>query len=382
MDSLLDDFNRIKSIDREGMGEIQERFPENCMNAIKRGEELKIPKVVNITGKFSINYRKPNKIIVAGMGGSAIGGNILKDWLRDTLLVQVEVCRDYHLPAYADNRTLVLVVSYSGNTEETISAFLDALERRCMIIVISSGGFLQEFCQKIGLPLIKLPEGYPPRCAMPYLFFPLVVSLEKIGILNNCDNEINETLTVLKQLRENVVIGNPTSKNLAKSIALDIAGSVPVIYGFGFYEGAALRIKTQFNENAKTPSISACFPELNHNETVGWTGREDLTKKFAVILIRDKDETQEIKARIEITRNLILDGRARKVVEIYSEGHSKLAKILSIIYIGDLTSFYLAILYGIDPTPVKIIDELKTKLEQRTSKIKELTKKFNEITGK
>jgi len=382
MSSLLDNFDRIKAIDKGGMCGIQEGLPENCEDAIKRAEDLKIPKRVKVTEKLSISYGRPKKIIVVGMGGSAIGGNILKDWLRETLPIPIDVCRDYHLPAHADEGTLVLASSYSGNTEETISAFLEAVERRCMIIAISSNGILQEFSQRIGLPFIKLPGGYPPRSAVPYLFLPLAISLKKLGVLKGVDEEIREAIAVLRQVREEVKTATITTKNLAKRIALDVEGSIPVIYGFGFYEGIALRIKTQFNENSKTPSISLCFPELNHNETVGWTGREDLTKNFTVLLIRDRDEPPEIRTRIDVTRKLVFDGKARKVIEIHSMGKGKLAKMLSIMYVGDFASVYLAILYGIDPTPVKIIDELKKKLEERVDKIKELRGKFEKIMAK
>ena len=156
-------------------------------------------------------------------------------------------------------------------------------------------------------------------------------------------------------------------------------GSIPAVYGFGIYEGVALRIKSQFNENAKSPSIAASFPELNHNETVGWTGREDLTKKITVILIRDKDEPAEIKTRIDVTKNLVFDEKAKKVVEIQARGKSKLAKMFSTIYIGDFASIYLAILYGIDPTPVKIIDKLKAQLEKRWIKPENLGKDLRRL---
>lgn len=378
--SLLDNSDKIKTIDREKMFDIQEKFPENCEDAIRKAKALIIPRKVMISERISIVYRKPEKIIVAGMGGSAIGGNILKDWLRETAPIPIEVCRDYHLPAYADEKTLVLVSSYSGNTEETVSALLEAVEKRCMIIAASSNGVIQEFSLKMGLPFIKLPAGYPPRSAIPYLFFPLAVSLKKMEVLKEFDEDVEETLTVLRQIREEVKTDTPTLKNVAKRIAMDVEGSIPAIYGFGIYEGVALRIKSQFNENAKSPGIVASFPELNHNETVGWTEREDLTKKITVILLRDKDEPSEIKTRIEVTRSLVFNGKARKVIEIQSRGRSKLAKIFSTIYIGDYASIYLAILYNTDPTPVKIIDELKAQVEKRIEKAKALRRQFETIT--
>jgi glucose/mannose-6-phosphate isomerase len=332
MKYLLDDLTWLKEIDKGGMCDIQERFPENCETALENAEKLRIPKKIVVKEDFSINYEKPQKIIIAGMGGSAIGGNILKDWLRDIVPIPIEVCRDYHLPAYADEKTLVLAISYSGNTEETLNMLIEAIEKRCMIITISSNGVLKEFSQKIGIPCIKLPKGFPPRSAIPYLFFSLAVSLKKIS--------------------------------------------------FGIYKGVAQRIKTQFNENAKCLSFYACFPELNHNETVGWTGKGDLADKFVILLIRDKEEPLEIMTRIDVTKKMVFDERAKNVIEVFSKGKSNLAKILSTIFVGDFVSIYLAFLYGIDPTPVKIIDKLKEQLEKRVHKVSSLKKELDKIIAK
>jgi glucose/mannose-6-phosphate isomerase len=382
MKYLLDDLTWLKEIDKGGMCDIQERFPENCETALENAEKLRIPKKIVVKEDFSINYEKPQKIIIAGMGGSAIGGNILKDWLRDIVPIPIEVCRDYHLPAYADEKTLVLAISYSGNTEETLNMLIEAIEKRCMIITISSNGVLKEFSQKIGIPCIKLPKGFPPRSAIPYLFFSLAVSLKKIRVLESPKEEFNEAINVLKQVREDIRLETTTADNIAKRIALDLYGSIPVIYGFGIYKGVAQRIKTQFNENAKCLSFYACFPELNHNETVGWTGKGDLADKFVILLIRDKEEPLEIMTRIDVTKKMVFDERAKNVIEVFSKGKSNLAKILSTIFVGDFVSIYLAFLYGIDPTPVKIIDKLKEQLEKRVHKVSSLKKELDKIIAK
>lgn len=379
MSATLDNMKKINAIDKGDMCSIEMKFPENCEDAIKRSEYLVIPKEVKATDKLTIKYRKPEEIIVVGMGGSAIGGDLLKGWLRETLPIPLEVCREYSLPAYADEGTLVLVSSYSGNTEETLSMFLEALEKGCMTISITSNGLLQEFNEKLGLPFVKLPGGYPPRSAIPYLFFPLVVSLKKLGVLSGVDGEVEEAVTVLKQVREEIKPENPASRNLAKKLAKGVKGSIPFVCGFGFYQGVARRMKTQFNENGKTPAKAEFFPELNHNETVGWTGLRRLTKNFSVILIRDERELPEIRTRIDVTRKLVFDGGAKNVLEIYARGVGKLARMLSTMYIGDFASLYLGILYGFDPTPVKIIDELKRQLNERVNKAEELKKKFEDI---
>lgn len=376
---VLDDWERLNSIDKDGMCTLLEKFPEHCEDAIKRANKLTIPKKVRISGKLSYKFMKPDKIVIVGMGGSAIGGNLLKDWLRSTLHMPIEVCRQYTLPAYVDNHTLVLAVSYSGNTEETLSCFVEAIEKRCMIIAISSDGVLQEFSERVGIPFIKLPKDYPPRSALAYLFFSLVVSLYKLKMLSSLYEEVDEVITILKEIKEIIKPANPIINNPAKKLALSIQKSIPLIAGFGFYESVALRMKTQFNENSKTPAKVELFPELTHNEVAGWTGLLELTKNFSVILIRDEKEPQEIRTRIEATKELVFNKRAAKVVEIWSKGRGKLAKMFSIMYMGDFTSFYLAILYGFNPTPVAIIEQLKGRLNEKVNTIDRLRKTFEAL---
>jgi len=360
---MLDDIQAIKSIDRMNMCGIQLKFPDNAEDAIKRAETLRIPKSLKI-GKYIIHYRQPEKILILGMGGSAIGGELLRGWLKKYSPIPIEVNHDYHLPAYADANTLVVAVSYSGNTEETLSGFVEAVSRKCMVVGISSGGVLEKFCQSLRVPFLKLPGGMPPRIALPYLFFPLVLILKKFGIASKM-NETREALLVLRQLREEIKPEIPTSQNPSKQLASQLYGGIPIIYGFREYDGVAMRIKTQFNENAKIPAKYEAFPELNHNETVGWEGPKKLTKLFNVILLRDPSEPPEIRTRIEITKKLALKRKAGKILEIYPRGKTTLAKMLSTIYIGDSASIYLAILYGIDPTPVEIVNKIKHELKKK-----------------
>lgn len=379
LSSPLDNLEKIKLIDKDDLCRIQVRFPENCENAIKMAEKLKIPRRLRISRKVSINYGKPERILVSGMGGSAIVGDILRTWLSDYLPIPISVSRDYHLPAYANNKTLVFTVSYSGKTEETLSSFIEAVKRRCMIIGVSSGGSLQRFCQKLKIPFVNLPKNMPPRAAIPYLFFSLVIAIEKLGVLKGRRREIAESLVVLKQVREEIKPETPTPRNIAKQIALQIKDTAPVIYGFGSFESIALRIKTQFNENSKVPAKCGVFPELDHNEIVGWGGPPELTKIFSIILIRDSDEPPEIKARIDLTKKLALEGKVSKILELYARGQSKLAKMLSTMYIGDFASIYLAILYEVDPTTVEVITSMKEELEREVNVPEKIERQFNEL---
>jgi glucose/mannose-6-phosphate isomerase len=335
-----------------------------CVEAPKHyAEAAKIAKTV------SISYPRPRTIVVAGMGGSAISGELLKDWSRDKIAVPIEVCREYSLPAYADKNTLVFVVSYSGETEESLSVFLDAVKRKCMTVCISSGGKLYEFAEKLNVPHVRVPSRMAPRAALPYLFMPLLVSLKKIGLVSDVTSEISETIESLRRISDLNSPERPFKDNFSKKLASSICRTVPVVYGFGIHRAVAQRLKTQFNENSKVPAKWDSFPELNHNEIVGWEAAKELAEHFSAILIRDDDEPTEMRQRIQITKEL-MNKESLRVFEIQSTGKSKLTKMSSVICIGDFTSVYLAIMRGIDPTPVETITLLKEKMKRSGAKQK------------
>jgi glucose/mannose-6-phosphate isomerase len=346
---ILDDISRIEEIDKSNMLSFCIEAPKHYEKAAKHAKTL------------SFDYPKPKSIIVAGMGGSAIGGELLKDWARDSIPVPVEVCREYSLPAYADNNTLVFVVSYSGETEESLSVFLEAMKRKCMVFCISSGGTLHEFAERLAIPHLRVPHGMAPRATLPYLFMPLVIFLEKIGLVSDTRPEFAETIEMLRRVSEANSPETVLRDNFSKKLALDICGTVPVVYGFGFYRAVAQRFKTQFNENSKAPAKWEFFPELDHNEIVGWEEIRSLAKYFSVIFIRDSDEPEIMRQRIETTEELVRE-KSVKIFEVNGLGKSRLSKMSSVICTGDFTSVYLAVLRGIDPTPVKTIDLLKKKI--------------------
>ncbi|MFQ6081141.1 MAG: SIS domain-containing protein, partial [Candidatus Bathyarchaeia archaeon] len=183
--TILDRLEEVKRIDKSDMLGHCMKTPEYCEDAIQLAKQITIPSEVTISEKSSIKYGKPGHVIIVGMGGSAIGGEMLRDWLRDELPLPIKVCRDYSLPAYADENTLVFAISHSGNTEETLNAFVDAIHRKCMTITITSGGHLLSFSKKLQIPHVTIPTGLPPRVAIPYLFFPLPILMERMGILKN-----------------------------------------------------------------------------------------------------------------------------------------------------------------------------------------------------
>lgn len=365
---VLDDPNEIKKIDRSDMLSF-------CVEASKHyAEAAKLAKT------FSINYSTPQTIVVSGMGGSAIGGELVKDWARDKIAVPVEVCREYSLPAYANEKTLVVVVSYSGETEESLSVFLDAVKRRCMVVSLSSGGALREFSEKLNVPHLLVPTGMVPRATLPYLFIPLIVLLEKLGLVSNVNIEVSETVKVLKLVSEANSPEKPVRGNFSKTLASNVCGTVPVVYGFEFYRAVAQRFKTQFNENSKVPAKWEFFPELSHNEIVGWETVNKLAGDFSVIFIRDGNESESIRQRIEATKDLIMK-ESVKAFEVRSLGKSTLAKMSSIICMGDFASVYLAVLRGVDPTPVRSISLLKEKIKQTGVKDK-VVRELQKISDK
>jgi glucose/mannose-6-phosphate isomerase len=361
--SFLDVTDRVKQIDKSNM-------LSYCMDAARHYREAE-----KVAQKITLKYPKPENIIVAGMGGSAIGGELLKDWAREQAQMPIEVNRDYSLPDYANQKTLTVIVSYSGETEETLSTFRDAVKRKCMIFCVSSGGTLLEYAEKLDVPYVRVPAGIPPRAALPYLFVPLLVAMDKLQIVSGVSEELSEATKLLARVSGENSHDKPVKNNPAKTLAAGINGTVPITYGFGVFRGVAQRFKTQFNENSKMPSKWEYFSELNHNEIVGWEEAGETASCFSTIFIRDKQEPAEIRTRIETTRALMPSNS--KMFEMWSRGNGALAKMLSTVLVGDFTSIYLAILRSVDPTPVETISLLKQKMKQSGTKekiIRELAK--------
>jgi glucose/mannose-6-phosphate isomerase len=354
MTTDLDNKQTFMEVDKSNMLADLAKTPAYCKDAIQLAKQVNVPKGLD-----------PKNVVVLGMGGSAIGGELLMDWLADKLLVPIQICRDYTIPAYVNKDTLVFANSYSGNTEETISAFLEAVKRKCTILAVTSGGQLGQFCSKLNIPTVTVPKGLQPRAAVPYLFFPLAVLMQKLGLITAIDAEMEETIKVIESVGKANAPDVPLKVNKAKQVAAAVVGTIPVIYGFGQYTGVANRIKCQFNENSKIPSKAETFPELNHNETVGYDAPKTLTKNLTILLIRDPEESAELKNRIDATNELVFQ-KTTKTIVLAPQGTTKLARMFSIIVVGDYASVYLAVLQNKDPTPVKIIDQIKQELANRS----------------
>jgi len=324
-------------------------LPEQFATILQQG--------VNLPAQYQREYRN---IVVTGLGGSAIGGDILRTYALSQARIPVLVNRDYDLPGFVDSNSLVLVVSYSGNTEETLSAYQQAGQRGAAIIAVTSGGKLADMANNDGAAVVQVPGGLSPRAATGYLFAPLALILAEIGIMPGAANELEETIRVLQDVRKDIHPG--IDDNEARMIARKLKGNLPVIWGTTAHsEVAALRWKTQINENAKCPVFYNVFPELNHNEIVGFEEPNHILDHLVVIMLRDSGDHERVQKRIEISKGIIAD-KVKKVIEVKTRGESFLAKFYSLAYIGDYTSFYLALEYGINPTPVDTIDYLKSEL--------------------
>ena len=353
----LDDVERITSVDRSNMLKVVEDFPSQCREAARLGKD------VNLDGLKGISAQT-RSILVLGMGGSGVSGDISRTLLEEELKVPFLVNKNYGVPKFVDKETLVFAVSYSGDTEETLSGFDQAIERGCKIVSITTGGKLAEKAEGLGLPVVRIPSGIQPRSALGYLFIPLLVVLTRLGFVPDKEKEIEEAIELLHAKSASYGLACALAGNPAKELAARLHGKLPVVYGFsGLTDVVAFRWKCQFNENSKIPSFWHVFPELNHNETVSWEFLAEITKDFSLILLRDEQEPERVKKRIDITRELI-EHKFGSVETIWAEGKSKLSKMLSLIYLSDFVSVYLAVLYGIDPSPVERISVLKKRLAE------------------
>lgn len=349
-----EDFSKlINKYDREGMLKLIESFPEQCADAREIGSSFRLPK--NFPAQF-------DNVVCTGLGGSAIGADLARSYIADEALIPVFVNRNYLLPKFVNDRTLVITASYSGNTEETLSAYRDAKSKNAHIIAITSGGELKKLAQHDGFSCVIIPAGFPPRCALAYSFFPLLIVLSKAGVVKDKIKDIDDAIANLETLSAKLGSKSPLEKNIAKRIAQELYGRYALIYcSQDHIDSVATRWRGQLAENAKTISSTHVFPEMNHNEIVGWENPESLLKKFIVVLLKDKDDNPKISKRMDVTKR-ILQAQKAKVIEVRSEGRGLLSRIFSLVYTGDFVSFYLALLNGEDPTPVDRITYLKKEL--------------------
>ncbi|MCK4427988.1 MAG: bifunctional phosphoglucose/phosphomannose isomerase [candidate division Zixibacteria bacterium] len=350
---LLDNINQIKKIDQNGMYDLIYQFPSQFEDALNITERVKLPD----WGTSQIK-----NIVVAGLGGSAIGGDLVRSYLAEKLDIPFFICRNYTLPHFVDESTLVFISSYSGNTEETLSAYDDAQKRKAKILTISSGGKVKEKPLQYKITYVNIPKGFQPRAALGYSFVPILVMLERLGFVRGEKDQIKGTKEFLSSNRSKYRMELPVEESFAKRIALELHKKLPIIYAAtDHFDAVSTRWKGQICENAKMLAFNNLFPEFNHNELVGWKILSGYRDDLIVVILKDEDDHPRIKTRMEIVKGII-EKEGVKAVVVESRGETLLSRMFSLIQLGDFVSFYLAILNKEDPTPVKVIDFLKNEL--------------------
>lgn len=351
----LDDREAVSAVDAGGMLEVVERFPGQVREALATGPEGgPLPSADGV-----------DSVLVLGMGGSGVSGDVAGALgMAAGLRVPLVTVKGYRVPGFVSNRTLVFAVSYSGNTEETLDCLGQAMEAGARAVAITSGGRLAEKAAEAGAPLFRIPGGYQPRASLGYLFVPIISALERMGLVSGLVGMLEGAVAMLEARSREYGGSTGVDANPCKRLAWDLAGFLPVVYGSeGPLEVAAARWKAQLNENSKVPAFHNYFPELNHNETVGWQNLEDTCRSSHIVVLRDGAEHPRVKKRIEITLEL-LEGHVGRVTQVFSRGANAVERMLDAVYFGDFTSVYLALALGQDPTPVTRIELLKKRLAE------------------
>ncbi|MBK7142775.1 MAG: bifunctional phosphoglucose/phosphomannose isomerase [bacterium] len=354
--ALLDDVDTIRSVDPSNMYNRIFDFPEQMADALKLADGW------NIRANDFAGIRN---VVVIGMGGSAIGGDLVRTLLADRLVIPFFVNRHYKLPEFVDDETLVIASSYSGNTEETLEALDDALNRKAQIVAITTGGMLEEVAKINEIPLMTIPGGMQPRAALGFSFVPVLMLFEKLGMVKGLSKEIAGAIRLMQTFRERYIEDSPTETNMAKNIAEHLLAKMAIVYtGPTLMDVVGIRWKGQFCENGKNMTFHNVFPEFNHNELVAWSDPiGPHTENLQVLLIRDQGDHPKVQKRMDIVKGLI-EKQGVDVLEIRSIGDTPLERMFSMIQLGDFASYYLAVVNDTDPTPVEAIESLKKALSK------------------
>ncbi len=329
-------------------------FPDHMASAMAIGQGIELHR----------DYSFVRNVVVTGMGGSAIGGDVVRALMADQLTVPFVVNRHYRLPAWVNESTLVICSSYSGNTEETLSAFDDGVSRGATVIGITTGGQLEKRLEENGFDRVSIPGGLQPRAALAYSFVPMIYLGIKAGFISGDDptHQLTTAQSLLSSVR--VTYSEASSDNPTYQLAQSIYQTIPVIYGESEFTGiAAIRWKGQLAENSKMLAYCNDLPEMNHNEIVGWENNPQLLNTISILWLMDKSGHPRVKYRRQISENII-NSRAAQQHTIEVNGPDVFSRFLHLIHFGDWVSYWCAMAHGTDPTPVHKIDQLKKELSQ------------------
>lgn len=323
------------------MKELIQSFPDQLREAMGIGLRAKLSKPKKVSGVF-----------ISGLGGSGIGGTIASELFALEAIVPVTVGKGYFIPKFVGKDTLVIISSYSGNTEETLNCLNLALKRKARIVCVTSGGKIAEIAKKKKLDLILIPGGNPPRACLGYSLTQLFFILSHYGIIGNKFRALlRSSVELIEREKENIIAE-------AKQVASKLHGKTPIVYATTYFEGIAVRFRQQLNENAKVLCGHHVIPEMNHNELVGWASGSD---KISVVFLRDQDEYERNNVRIEINKEVI-SKYTPHITEIWGKGSSRVEKAIYFIHLVDWASYFLSEMRNVDAVEVKVIDHLKSAL--------------------
>jgi glucose/mannose-6-phosphate isomerase len=350
----LDDPDALAGADPSGMLSAVLGLPEDCERGYDIGRSVQqVP-----TGEGL------SALAVCGMGGSGVVGDVVQALYRDRVGIPVAVVKGPQLPEFCGKDTLVVCSSYSGNTAEVLACFEEAARRGCRTVAVTSGGELALRAGREHVPLVSLPSGFlMPRTAIGVLVFGMLGALERVGVIPQEEQEVEDTVAALRSLASAVGPDRPATSNRAKLLAARVAGRFPVVWGAdGIGAVAAARWRSEFAENAKVPAFASALPELNHNEVVGWS--EGMGERFFLVTLRHDGEHPDVAERFGVSVNVV-SASGMDHEEVRAEGESPLARLMWLAMLGDATTVYLAFLRGVDPTPIEAISRIKAALEGR-----------------
>lgn len=349
----LDDLALFKELDRQDMLAAIDGLPAQLESAWGLGNRLPLSGISGV-----------KQIVIAGMGGSAIGADLLASYIAPMAVVPVVVWRDYDLPAFASGeQTLVIVSSHSGNTEETLSAFEAGWESGAQVLAITTGGELARRAKAVSVPVWRFEHDGPPRAAVGFSFGLLLGLLSRLGLIPDPELEVDGALEALSEQRQTIAADVPVVENQAKRMAGQLIGRWPTILGAGFLAPVARRWRGQISELAKAVAQFEELPEADHNMVAGVEHPEPLFAQTMMVFLKGEAQHERNDLRVDVTRQILMvEGFNTDV--IHASGKSRLAQQWTTLHFGDYTAFYLAMAYGVDPTPVSAIEDLKMRLHE------------------
>ena len=341
----------INKLDSGNMWDLISDFPKHWKEVMTLTEDIEL----------NIDRSRIKNICFAGMGGSAIGADLIRAYSLKSCPYPVQVNRHYEIPNYINENTLFIACSFSGNTEETLTALNSAMAKGAQVIGVTSGGELKKQAIEHEFDYIQIPGGMPPRAALAYSFVPLFRIFQTLGCLDESDSVLDDTYNLLSDGVSKFI---DIDDNDALALARELNESLPIIYSDALLmEPVNLRWRGQIEENSKMLVYGNLIPEMNHNEIVGWEHIAHLAGRLTVVMLKDRDDNPRVTKRMEIVKELVMD-QALSVIEISTIGNSRLERMFSLVQLADWVSMYLALLNEIDPTPIAKIDILKSKLAE------------------